>query len=417
MVALAKAEGWQALFGGIKPALIGTAASQGIYFFMYQKLRHAIVSRRKNQDVSALESLYVSMVAGAVNVCITQPIWTVVTRLQTKRRSGVDVSSDGDGGMIAECQALLDEGGIKAFYRGYARPAGTGAGASERVGERDSRGRATRVDGCIATDAASVPHPARVRNAHRLIPNLVMVSNPAVQFVLIEQLSARVRKAKGVRSDAKLMLTPLETFSQGALAKVGATLITYPVQLIKSRMQAERRSKVRLARAGGEDEGGGRYNSISRAQWGCALTFCRTTPGRHANAGRKVRGLRQHPRRRAHHPGERGVHRPLQGHEYQDGAERHCGGAALLHQGADRHDGEADGSDGQPHLEAREHQGSASPARPGAPGAPRAAHACARAAGIASHSYVHGPGGIEVRRGLLWPPRGRRQASERAILR
>lgn len=121
MVALAKAEGWQALFGGIKPALMGTAASQGIYFFMYQKLRHAIVSRRKNQDVSALESLYVSMVAGAVNVCITQPIWTVVTRLQTKRRSGVDVSSDGDGGMIAECQALLDEGGIKAFYRGYAR--------------------------------------------------------------------------------------------------------------------------------------------------------------------------------------------------------------------------------------------------------------------------------------------------------
>lgn len=93
-----------------------------------------------------------------------------------------------------------------------------------------------------------------------------MVSNPAVQFVLIEQLSARVRKAKGVRSDAKLMLTPLETFSQGALAKVGATLITYPVQLIKSRMQAERRSKVRLARAGGEEEGGGRYKSISRAQ-------------------------------------------------------------------------------------------------------------------------------------------------------
>ena len=46
---------------------------------------------------------------------------------------------------------------------------GEGAGASERVEERDGRGRATRVDGCIATDAASVPHPARVRNAHRLI--------------------------------------------------------------------------------------------------------------------------------------------------------------------------------------------------------------------------------------------------------
>ena len=27
------------------------------------------------------------MCAGAINVCITQPIWTVVTRLQTKRRS------------------------------------------------------------------------------------------------------------------------------------------------------------------------------------------------------------------------------------------------------------------------------------------------------------------------------------------
>ena len=128
------------------------------------------------------------MCAGAINVCITQPIWTVVTRLQTKRRSKLakgerveDVGEDPSGGM-------------PAFYRG-------------------------------------------------LIPNLVMVSNPAVQFMLIEMLSARIRKAKGVREDAKLVLSPLETFSQGALAKVGATLITYPVQLIKSRMQAERRTK------------------------------------------------------------------------------------------------------------------------------------------------------------------------------
>ena len=141
------------------------------------------------------------MCAGAINVCITQPIWTVVTRLQTKRRSKLakgerveDVGEDPSGGMLDEIAALCAEGGMPAFYRG-------------------------------------------------LIPNLVMVSNPAVQFMLIEMLSARIRKAKGVREDAKLVLSPLETFSQGALAKVGATLITYPVQLIKSRMQAERRTK------------------------------------------------------------------------------------------------------------------------------------------------------------------------------
>ena len=53
VAALVRDEGWAALYGGIKPALLGTAASQGIYFYFYQRLRHALVSAkgRKSQDL------------------------------------------------------------------------------------------------------------------------------------------------------------------------------------------------------------------------------------------------------------------------------------------------------------------------------------------------------------------------------
>ena len=56
------------------------------------------------------------MCAGAINVCITQPIWTVVTRLQTKRRSKLakgerveDVGEDPSGGMLDEIAALYEK--------------------------------------------------------------------------------------------------------------------------------------------------------------------------------------------------------------------------------------------------------------------------------------------------------------------
>ena len=66
-----------------------------------------------------------------------------------------------------------------------------------------------------------------------LIPSIVMVCNPAISFMFYEVLvSIGVEKNK----KGKLVVSPLKAFIFGALAKLGATLITYPLLLVKQRL-------------------------------------------------------------------------------------------------------------------------------------------------------------------------------------
>jgi hypothetical protein len=41
----AQASGWRSLFSGLRPAILATAASQGIYFTVYSRLRQLAVVR------------------------------------------------------------------------------------------------------------------------------------------------------------------------------------------------------------------------------------------------------------------------------------------------------------------------------------------------------------------------------------
>lgn len=67
-----------------------------------------------------------------------------------------------------------------------------------------------------------------------LVPTLVMVTNPALQFMIYETLLAKITAkrpaGKGVSAG--------ETFCMGAVAKLGATVTTYPLLVVKSRLQA-----------------------------------------------------------------------------------------------------------------------------------------------------------------------------------
>jgi adenine nucleotide transporter 17 len=66
-----------------------------------------------------------------------------------------------------------------------------------------------------------------------LMPSLILVSNPVIQFVIYEQATKFTQKRnQGVN------LSSLQFFFIGALAKAVATIVTYPYQVIKSREQA-----------------------------------------------------------------------------------------------------------------------------------------------------------------------------------
>ncbi|PNT17468.1 hypothetical protein POPTR_010G192600v4 [Populus trichocarpa] len=214
MCQVVKNEGWGRLYSGLAPSIVGTACSQGVYYYFYQIFRdraEAIARENKRNgigdgSVGMLSSLMVAALAGCTNVLLTNPIWVVVTRMQTHTKNS-NKSQPGHSSIAPdekaldpiECppygtghaiQELYDEAGIQGFWKG-------------------------------------------------VFPTLIMVSNPSMQFMLYETMLKKLKRKRALVKQGDTGVTALEIFLLGALAKLGATVVTYPLLVVKSRLQAK----------------------------------------------------------------------------------------------------------------------------------------------------------------------------------
>ncbi|KAK7276366.1 hypothetical protein RIF29_17505 [Crotalaria pallida] len=214
MCKVVKHEGWERLYGGLAPSLVGTAASQGVYYYFYQIFRNkaevAALEKKRlgigDGSVGMISSLIVAALSGCVNVLLTNPIWVVVTRMQThKKEAGKSLpaqhSSDATDrtmlsvveplpyGTTNVVQEVYDEAGVLGFWKG-------------------------------------------------VLPTLIMVSNPSIQFMLYETMLGKLKKRRAQSKKGSNGVTALEIFLLGALAKLGATVVTYPLLVVKARLQA-----------------------------------------------------------------------------------------------------------------------------------------------------------------------------------
>lgn len=267
--AVAKEDGGLAgLYRGIEPAVIGTVTSQTVYNYVYASLRVA-TARMKNKGVrekngagaaglGALESLAIASVAGSINVVLTIPIWTVCVRMQAER------ANEGEGKVsspnAAERGAERDDdekndGVFSRTLRAFkARAAASSDGSvssrasgSARGGGMDERGPPVRKKTFLETTGAVWEENGLAGFWRGVVPSLIMVSNPALQYAFYESASDafRRRRAKTQRGVAGSSpsgtlgaLTAWEVFVAASLAKMGATVLTYPVLLVKTRLQA-----------------------------------------------------------------------------------------------------------------------------------------------------------------------------------
>eukprot|EP00887_Chlorella_sp_A99_P002640 scaffold6.g2640.t1 len=225
MAALVNEGGVAALFRGIQASLVGTTVSQAIYYYWYSVLRRAAVERRaaalgrelvtgadlRSADITVAESLMVAAAAGCINVLATNPIWLLATRMQASHQLAKQYADEGlgepSGGVVRAARDVLHEYGPLGFWNGV--------GAS-----------------------------------------LVMVVNPTIQYALYEyllSLRSALARQRGRRNRPPPRPSALEVFLLSALAKAGATVLTYPLLIIKTRMYA--------ARKGGEMQ----YASIADA--------------------------------------------------------------------------------------------------------------------------------------------------------
>uniref|UniRef100_A0A453ILE4 Uncharacterized protein n=7 Tax=Triticinae TaxID=1648030 RepID=A0A453ILE4_AEGTS len=230
MLQLVQTEGWGGLYSGLKPSLIGTAASQGIYYYFYQLLKNKVedvaAARGKkglgDGTVGMFSWLVIAAVAGSINVLLTIPIWVLVTRMQTHTQAERKV--------IESKRELL----LKEISRANSMDAHI---LKDRLAKLDSE--KPRPYGTLQA-IREVYRESGISGFWKgLIPTLIMVCNPSIQFMIYETLSKRLKSKRSGKRFPKKNITAMEVFLIGAIAKLGATLVTYPLLVVKSRLQAK----------------------------------------------------------------------------------------------------------------------------------------------------------------------------------
>ncbi|XP_044734847.1 peroxisomal membrane protein PMP34 [Chrysoperla carnea] len=161
-------EGVRTLYQGMSPVLQSLCASNFIYFYTFHGLK-----RMLGTESTAIKDLLVGSVAGIINVLVTSPLWVVNTRLKSSPQPF----------------RTLTEGLVY-------------------IGKNEGR------SGLWAG----------------LLPSLLLVSNPAIQFMTYETVKRKLNAAYGD-------MPAITYFLVGALAKAVATVTTYPLQLAQTRLR------------------------------------------------------------------------------------------------------------------------------------------------------------------------------------
>ncbi|XP_058125593.1 peroxisomal membrane protein PMP34 [Anopheles ziemanni] len=183
-------EGFDTLYRGLVPVLESLCISNFVYFYTFHSLK---ALRGSGSGQSALGDLLLGSLAGVVNVLSTTPFWVVNTRLKMK--------------------------GLEQQRRGDASTVGNGQHSSVRYnGLLDGLQYIARTEGIRGLWAGA-------------IPSLMLVINPAIQFMVYESLKRRLTEG------TKKSPSAITFFGIGAIAKMIATVLTYPLQLVQTKLR------------------------------------------------------------------------------------------------------------------------------------------------------------------------------------
>jgi solute carrier family 25 protein 33/36 len=191
-------EGWRALFKGLGPNLTGVVPAKAINFYAYGNGKRIISEQFNNGQEAAWVHLSGAIFAGIVTGTATNPIWLVKTRLQLDRsraeKAGTIASRQYKNSYDCVKQTVRAEG-IRGLYRG-------------------------------------------------LSASYLGVSESTLQWVLYEQMKLQLGKRKRALIESgrnpHLWDKAAEWFGTvGAAgsAKLFATIITYPHEVVRTRLR------------------------------------------------------------------------------------------------------------------------------------------------------------------------------------
>ncbi|KAJ5612382.1 hypothetical protein N7510_005576 [Penicillium lagena] len=185
--------GLTAFYRGLAPNIIGNSTSWGLYFLCYSSLKDALRTCRgqREQTLTSSDYFLASGTAGVFTAVLTNPIWVIKTRMLSTGSQVPGAYSSFSSG----AKQIYQTEGVSGFYRG-------------------------------------------------LLPALFGVSHGALQFMAYEQL--KVHRAgladphspvKDGKTGPARELGNVDFFVISSLSKVFAGCVTYPYQVIRSRLQ------------------------------------------------------------------------------------------------------------------------------------------------------------------------------------
>lgn len=173
------------MYLGLKPVIYSLFTSGFVYFYSFNALRKT----RKHR--TAISDLSFGAIAGIINVLTTTPLWVVNTRIkmQTTKKT------------LHQSKQQTDKETMQVHYNGLI----------------DGLIKIYSTEGTDALWAGTVP-------------SLMLVSNPAIQFMIFELLKRNLKTTL----DSNKHLSSYHVFALGSVSKLVSTLLTYPLQLIQS---------------------------------------------------------------------------------------------------------------------------------------------------------------------------------------
>lgn len=174
-------EGIKGLYRGVVPITIGYLPTWAIYFVVYEEVKNKTSESRHLDHFPFMSHMISALTAGAISTLATNPIWVVKTRLMTQTAKYTTYH-----GTLDAFRKMYRNEGIMSFYAG-------------------------------------------------LGPALLGLLHVAVQFPLYEYLKTLLKIDE---TQSKMTQIP-QILTASVLAKVFASSITYPHEVIRTRTQIQ----------------------------------------------------------------------------------------------------------------------------------------------------------------------------------
>eukprot|EP00172_Hildenbrandia_rubra_P001675 Plantae.Rhodophyta-Hildenbrandia_rubra.ctg2244.p1 GENE.Plantae.Rhodophyta-Hildenbrandia_rubra.ctg2244~~Plantae.Rhodophyta-Hildenbrandia_rubra.ctg2244.p1 ORF type:complete len:331 (-),score=38.59 Plantae.Rhodophyta-Hildenbrandia_rubra.ctg2244:339-1229(-) len=215
---LVVSEGPSALYKGVVPAMIGSSLSWACYFQCFDAARGVLRPRLSSDVVSNFIS---GGCAGVAVALATNPIWVVKVRLQLQDREHMRRGVVAYGGLIDTVWRIVREEGISGLYRG-------------------------------------------------LVPSLALVSHAALQVTMYEWLKRHMGDGQGLKVQESLLAS--------TISKVVASTSTYPLQVVRTRMQERGANQVLYKRLSTAFQAVFKQEGVRGLYRGLVANLIRVTP-------------------------------------------------------------------------------------------------------------------------------------------